>query len=490
MKERVLFTVSLILSSMFCSFHSMAASLVFTSNLPDILIAPEKPNLSRLAGFVSELRQGNDGKVLFIHGGDSLFPNALSNYDSGAHMIDVLNHMQVNLFAVNQREFANGIDQLTLRSSEASFPMVLSNLLDKRTNEPVEGTFSHYLLDTGDVRFGFITILDTSINLTYLQGEVSVLNVVDSIQQLDKTLREEGADKVILITENDVIKKLDDSAYEPLDLVLVAKEGDDYIDTRSTPIKVFSGGHDGDLAVIDFKDKHAHASGRIASYRDNQESQSVDQTVQRYIDRLNIILEYELGVLASPLNSLRENIRTKEAAIGNLFADSMRDYAKTELAVINSGSIRGYREYPVGQILKRSHINRELPFGDHIHTIEVSADEIHAMMENSLSKVDVLSGRFLQISGFNVSYDLSRQPFDRVLEINVAGKPLEERHYTLSLSGYLLKGGDEYGMFKDKSESYTLKETRLLWTIVSDYIERQENVNVALDGRLEDLTPE
>ena len=490
MKARVLFTVSLILSSMSLSSQSLAASLVFSSNLPDILIPSEKPNLSRLAGFVDELKQDSSGEVLFIHGGDSLFPNALSNYDSGAHMIDVLNHMQVDLFAVNQREFANGLDQLTLRSSEASFPMVLSNLLDKRTNDTVEGTFPSYILTADNINFGFITILDDSINQTYLQGEVSVLNVVQTINRLNRNLRAEGADKVILITENDVIKKIDESAYKPLDLVLVAKEGKDYIDTGSTPIKVFSGGHDGDLAIIEFKSKNAQLNARIESYRDKQESKSVYQTVQRYIDRLNIILEYELAVLATPLNSLRANIRTKEAAIGNLFADSMRDYAKTELAVINSGSIRGYQEYPIGKTLKRSHINRELPFGDHIHTIEVNADEIHAMMENSLSKVDVMSGRFLQISGFNVSYDLSRLPFDRVLEINVAGKPLEERNYTLSLSGYLLRGGDEYEMFKEKTESYTLKETRLLWTIVSDYIERHKEVNVALDGRLEDLTPE
>lgn len=489
MKKRMLLVIPLVISSLFFSVNSISATLVFSSNLPDILIASEKPNLSRLSGFINQLKQEQNDQVLFIHGGDSLFPNALSNYDSGAHMIDVLNHMQVNLFAVNQREFANGIDQLTLRSNEASFPMVLSNIKDKRTNTNVEGLLSSYILTADNINFGFITMLDDTINTTYLQAEVIVEDVEQSIQVLESELRAKGADKVILITENDVMEKVEKASFTQLDLILVAKEGDDYVDMAATPIRVYSGGHDGDLAWVQFDSKQASANAKIMSYRNSKESDAVYKTIQRYLDRLNIILEYELAVVVSPINSLRSKIRTQESAIGNLFADSMRAYSQTELAIINSGSIRGYQEYPVGKVLKRANINRELPFGDHIYTIELNASEIREMMENSLSKVEDESGRFLQISGFKVSYDLSRAPFDRVLEMSVAGKPLEDRRYSLSLSGYLLSGGDEYEVFKNKGETYTLKETRLLWTIVSDYIEKLQEVDIAVDGRLEDLTP-
>jgi 2',3'-cyclic-nucleotide 2'-phosphodiesterase (5'-nucleotidase family) len=489
MKKRALLIFSLIFCGLSFSINSISATLVFSSNLPDILIAPEKPNLSRLSGFIDQLKLEHDDQVLFIHGGDSLFPNALSNYDSGAHMIDVLNHMQVDLLAVNQREFANGIDQLTLRSNEASFPMVLSNIQDIRSNADVEGLLSSYILTADDLSLGFITMLDDSINQTYLQGEVAVADVAQSISKLIVSLNDSGADKVILITENDVMETVENDAFVNLDLILVAKEGDDYVDKTTHPMRVYSGGHDGDVAVIQFGNKETEANIEIMSYRDSKESDVVYKTIQRYVDRLNIILEYELGILVSPLNSLRANIRTQETAIGNLFADSMRDYSKTELAIINSGSIRGYQEYQIGQTIKRANINRELPFGDHIYTIEVNEDEIIAMMENSVSKVDDESGRFLQISGFKVSYDLSREPFDRVLAISVEGKPLENRNYSLSLSGYILNGGDEYEVFNGKSETYTLKETRLLWTIVSDYIESLQEVNVVVDGRLEDLTP-
>ncbi|EAQ64980.1 2'3'-cyclic-nucleotide 2'-phosphodiesterase [Marinomonas sp. MED121] len=489
MKKRVILTASLILSSVFLPLKSLAATLVFSSNLPDILISADQPNLSRLSGFVNQLKKEHKDSVLFIHGGDSLFPNALSNYDSGAHMIDVLNHMHVDLFAVNQREFANGVDQLTLRSNEASFPMVLSNFKDSRTHELVEGLLPSYQLMVEGINFGFIVILDESINRTYLQGEVEVEGVALSVQKLAKELRETGSDKVILITESDVLESEPNESFNSLDLILVAKEGADRLDASVTPIRVYSGGHDGDLALVEFKDINSEPEVRIASYRESQESVQVSQTLQRYLDRLNIILEYELGVLVKPLSSIRSHIRTQEAAIGNLFADSMREYTSADLAIINSGSIRGYQEYSVGQTVKRADINRELPFGDHIFTIKVNKDEILAMMENSLSQVEDLSGRFLQISGFKVSYDLSRDPFDRVLEISVDDRPLENRDYSLVLSGYLLKGGDEYQVFKDKSESYTLKETRLLWTIVSDYIEKRKGVDIVTDGRLEDLTP-
>ena len=489
MKKRVWIIFSLIFSSLLIPLNSIAATLVFSSNMPDILRASDKPNLSRLSGFIEELKEQRSDQVLFVHGGDSLFPNALSNYDSGAHMIDVLNHMQVDIFAVNQREFANGIDQLTLRSQDASFPMILSNVQDVRSHENVEGILPSYMLTANGINFGFITLLDKSINKTYLQGEVIVQDVAQSIQTLASQLRNEGADKVVLVTENDVLVATPNNAFKPLDLILVAKEGDDYIDSSTQPVRVFSGGHDGDVALVTFDSKDGVAQPRIASYRDNEENEQVYKAIQRYVDRLNIILEYELAVLVSPLNSFRSIIRTQESAIGNLFADAMRQYSDSELAIINSGSIRGYREYEVGHKIKRANINRELPFGDHIYRIEVNEAEIVAMMENSLSEVEDESGRFLQISGFKVSYDLSREPNNRVLEVSVAGKPLEDRLYTLALSGYILNGGDEYSVFNGKKESYTLKETRLLWTIVSDYIENLQEVDIALDGRLEDLTP-
>ena len=475
--------------SVFASSQMAATTLVFSSNLPDILIPDDQVNLSHLSGYVKSLKQQREHPVLFIHGGDSLFPSALSHYDYGAHMIDILNHMQVDLFAVNQREFAKGLDQLTLRSNEARFPMVLSNIKDKRTKDNIEGILPYFILTSGEMNLGFMMLLDHSLNQTYLKGDVEVDDIGQTITHVSQALKSKGANKLILVTENNVMEQIDNGLLAGFDLVLVAKEGKDYVDVSYQPTRVYSGGHDGELALIHFDDNSDQLDIEVVNYQEFNEDKVVYETIQRYLDRLNIILDYELATLATPLNSSRSVIRTREAAIGNLFADAIREYSGADFSIINSGSIRGYQEYQAGQTIKRANIKRELPFGDNIYTIEVNADDIYAMMENSLSQIEGESGRFLQISGFKVKYDMSRQPNSRVIEIRQAGKPLEDKIYTLSLSGYLLNGGDEYDEFIGKKESYTLKETRLLWTIVSDYIETLQEVAAVRDGRLEDVTP-
>ena len=57
-------------------------------------------------------------------------------------------------------------------------------------------------------------------------------------------------------------------------------------------------------------------------------------------------MDVPLGTTAVELDSRNATVRTREAAIGNLIADAMRDKTGAVVAVTNGGGIRGGKVYP------------------------------------------------------------------------------------------------------------------------------------------------
>ena len=463
---------------------SFAVTLVFTSNMANVFQQKDKAGLSQLAGYIESLRAQPDAEVVFVHGGDSLFPNALSVYDNGAHMVDILNSMQTDIFAINQRELAKGLDPLTLRTSEARFPMVLSNVQDLRSMQPIDGTLPYYLLPTSKMTLGFMMMMAPSINQNYLLGEVIVADALERVELLSQQMKAEGADKIILITEGDVLKIHPIEAFQAVDLLLVAAEVKDSLAFAQRPLVARSGGNDGEVVVIQLAEETQTSTAEVVRYATAPASKIIDKVINTYTSRLSAVLDYKLGRITAPMNSLRTDVRTAEIALGNVIADALRESLGADMAVVNSGSIRGYRHYAAGTVLTRKDIQNELPFGSTPMVVEITPAELTAMMEQSLSGVEDVAGRYLQISGFTVVYDLHQPVGRRVISISRYGEPLTEAVYDLVITDYLKKGGDGYTMFPAKDIKSVPDHVPYVSSLVSDYIERKSTIKPQVEGRL------
>ena len=55
-----------------------------------------------------------------------------------------------------------------------------------------------------------------------------------------------------------------------------------------------------------------------------------------------------------PLDGVSLHLRASETNLGNLVADAIRADAKTDIAITNSGSIRGNRVFPAGPLTRRT----------------------------------------------------------------------------------------------------------------------------------------
>ena len=71
-------------------------------------------------------------------------------------------------------------------------------------------------------------------------------------------------------------------------------------------------------------------------------------------------------------------------------------------------------------------------------------------MENGLSLLPRPAGRFPQVSGIAVEFDLARAPGSRITAMQVGGAPLDEgKTYRVAVLDFLARGGDDYTMFRD-----------------------------------------
>jgi 2',3'-cyclic-nucleotide 2'-phosphodiesterase (5'-nucleotidase family) len=185
------------------------------------------------------------------------------------------------------------------------------------------------------------------------------------------------------------------------------------------------------------------------------------------------------------LDSSTSTVRTRETAIGNLFADAMRAGTRAHVAILNGGGIRAGKTYQPGARISQGDVLTELPFGNRIVVLEVSGRDIKRAIENGLSRLPQSSGRFPQVSGMAVEFSLDREPGNRVTSLRVGGEPLDEsRMYRVATLDYLARGGDDYAMFANARRITPDNDSPLMINEVVQYLRAVGTVRTDVEGRM------
>ena len=192
-----------------------------------------------------------------------------------------------------------------------------------------------------------------------------------------------------------------------------------------------------------------------------------------------------VGTTAVELDSRRATVRLKESAIGNLIADAIREYTHADVALTNGGGIRGDRTYPAGTTLTRKDVLTELPFGNVVVLLEITGADLRAALEEGVSAVEDVAGRFPHVSGLHFVFDPKRPKGSRVLEVTVGGKPLDPgATYKLATNEYLMAGGDGYASLKRARPIVDASGGALMASVVIDYVAARGTVSPAVEGRI------
>ncbi|WP_373085403.1 bifunctional UDP-sugar hydrolase/5'-nucleotidase [Sneathiella sp.] len=434
--------------------------------------------------------------IVTTFGGDLISPSIMSGLSKGKEMIALVNMIETDVAVLGNHEFDFGPDVTAERVSESTFPWLATNVFDE-TGEVAVGGKSTLIMDVGSFKVGFFGILTPqTVSLSAPGKDIVFGNVVETANKAVKSLQDEGAEIIVALTHMNMSDDVDLTAeVKGLTAILAGHDHVPATFMRNGVVVMQSGSDGAYLGVLDLDVEWIESRGKkrlsvlpswkMVATRGVTQDPEIAATVAKYEADLDKQLGNAIGRTMVQLDSRRGTVRTREAVIGDLIADAIREDVKADIGFTNGGGIRGDKVYDPGTVLTRKDILTELPFGNVTVLLELTGKDVKEMVETGVSEVEDAAGRFGQYSGLAFTYDKTKPVGERVVEIKVGGKTLDlEKTYTVATNDYVAGGGDGYAVLKGKKQLIDASGGTLMATTVMNYIKARGEVSPAIDGRI------
>jgi 2',3'-cyclic-nucleotide 2'-phosphodiesterase (5'-nucleotidase family) len=462
------------------------------------IVAADMPNISdptsgkyaELATLVREQRATNNN-VIFIFGGDAIGPSALATFDRGSHIIDLLNSIEPTAMGITKREFSFFEDELSLRAQEAAFPLVTSNMIDTRTGQSIEGIANRVIVEQGDIKLGIISLMHEQVINEYLLKHAKVLEPFTTLNEQAKELKTKGVD-VILLHYSYPFTFINTLLQQGvIDIAFLSNPhlGETYYEENDLHPSVLALKKPGNAVIghFVFNGTLQKKSTTTVSLSEVPPSNDIESQVHAYQNRLDRLLDIQIGVWGEHVSTARRHVRSKENRFANFIVDAMLQYSKADIALINGGSIRGNTEYKIGEPITRRTILSELPFLSKLRVINITGEKLTAALENGLAQMEIYKGGFPHIAGLEVVINSNKPANMRVISVHHNNKPIEaDRIYKLATTDFLANGGDGYSLIEllDNESSDTFTIAPLISELVTQAVIQTRTVKPDINDRI------
>ncbi|MDR1684497.1 MAG: 5'-nucleotidase C-terminal domain-containing protein, partial [Elusimicrobiota bacterium] len=218
-----------------------------------------------------------------------------------------------------------------------------------------------------------------------------------------------------------------------------AKIGDIYYVESGTELRGVS------RVALKFNDETGKLENITSQYIElDADKTGRDEAVKAYAQNIaGAALETVLGQAKEDIKKLNPNPKEAvDSPLGNLFADMIRNIAKTDIAMQNTGGVR--RDIPAGPVTQRL-AAEVFPFPNTIVTMRVNGAFIRKTAQDSLAEQSSL----FQYSGLALRYKYEDgKPV--ITQIKIQGRDLDDKKmYTLAINDYNAAGNSEGYMFKN-----------------------------------------
>jgi 2',3'-cyclic-nucleotide 2'-phosphodiesterase (5'-nucleotidase family) len=430
-------------------------------------------------------------------GGDLIASSMMSGITKGTQMIELMNAIGLDLAVVGNHEFDFGTEILKQRVAESKFPWLGTNVLGA-DGKIFPGLVATSTRKVGDLTVGFFGLLTSdTAHLSNTGPEVKFAPIVETARAVVKQLRDQGADAVVALThltiaeERQLVKEV-----RGIDVILGGHEHDP-ISFYEGGVLIFKVGHDLEylgVAQIEIEKTQGQRgpqvkvwprTWKIVSTAGIAPDPAIAALVTVHEEKLDQSLKVAVGTTGVELDSRRATVRVKESAIGNLIADAIREFTKADVALTNGGGIRGDKTYAAGTTLTRKDVLTELPFGNVVVVLDITGAGLRTALEEGVSSVEDVAGRFPHVSGMTFSFDPKKPKGSRVLQVTVAGKPLDPAAiYRLATNEYMMAGGDGYASLTKGKPVIDASGGTLMANVVMDYITAKGTVSPKVEGRI------
>ena len=399
--------------------------------------AEETGGLHRLATLRARLEQ-EYAELLLLHAGDFLAPSLLSRRYKGEQMIDVMNLLDGDAEAYDQRLFVtlgnhefdhttcgDSPKPLLARLGQSDFTWLTANLDFSECRGLAEFPNQEQVAEGVVVESGGIKVGIFGLALTPDPGDTAKYPVVrdttDEAVRMIRSLKAQGAEFVVGLThlpyERD-LRLLEETRDLGLDLIVGGHDHDHMALPEESP-RLFKADSDARTAWMIFvrlaEDGTRSVDGHLITLNHAVEPEpAVTALADGWLERHDRAFcgglepAQPAGCLADVFgrtNTLLEAEelanRSRETGFGDWLADRVRDATGADVALINAGGLRLNYNLGPGSPVTRRQIEELIEYDDLLVTVEVDRETLRAAVDHGLRAAG--SGGWPHLGGLRVT---------------------------------------------------------------------------------------
>ena len=449
--------------------------------------------------------------VLVIDAGDQFQGSLFYSTYKGAAAVEFMNGIGFDVMAVGNHEFDDGPKGLADFIEKAEFPVISGNI-DVSSEPLLKGKVEGFIIkEVGGEKIGLVSTLAEDTVETSSPGEKVIFSSSEEyLKHAVAKLTEQGVTKIIAVTHEGLAKDMDlASKVSGIDMIVGGHSHTLLSNSNEKalgPYPVMVKNPDGkDVPIVQAYAYSKYVGDIEVTFNDNGDVVSakgepilLDASVKpdegfaaRVAELAAPIEELKVKVIGSTAEAIdgeRENCRQKECAMGNLVATAMLERVKDQgvsIAIQNGGGLRASidaGEVTMGEVLT------VLPFQNTLATFDLKGADVIAALENGVSQVEEVKGRFPQVAGLKFAWTRTKPAGERIISVEVmkdgAWAPIDpEASYGVVSNNYMRSGGDGYKIFKSGGmNAYDYGPG--LEQVVADYLSANADYKPMLDGRI------
>ena len=457
--------------------------------------------------------------VLTVAAGDSVGATPpISNFFGDTPTIEIMNMMGFTSDGLGNHNFDSGQTYLrTVLIPLANFPYITANIVNPSTGKtPPEWSPSRVWNFEG-FKLGIVGFSNENLTDLIFPGNLDpfvVMPIVPAVNTEAARLRAKGVKMVLAIGHEGATDGTFNNPTGPLINVADAAVGVDAVLGDHSDFQTISYRPNGVL-VTENRSKGIRftrlrlvldASTQSVVYKtaDWHKPWNIgltpDPAIQARINELNAQLAPILGTVIGSSTKFIPRAdqcgngagRTCESLVGNVTTDAMRlKYSSigVQFAITNSGGLRADLTCPTTDnpsdfcppytpspyLVTRGQVLAVLPFGNVVVTLDVNGAELKTMLENGVSRMPAVDGRFPQVSGLCFTYDIAAPAGSRVTSAvmtdalgNCTATAVDltaATMYRIAENDFMASGGDGYPFFTPRMTTQDIMDQ-----VLADYI--------------------
>ena len=408
---------------------------------------------------------------LLVDAGDMFTGTLLSDTYYGEPVMRVMNRMGYRAGILGNHEFDYGLDLLRARVRQADFPVLSANVV-----LPVKEVEKSRVIAVKGIRFGIVGLTTDEAPITTHPKNMKNVQVLDVVRGLEQALPQirSRSDFILVLghlrpdEELRVARAFPEvrliiGGHTHMRLPAPIREKDTLI-VRTSAFGEYVGRVD-----LDFEDRVVK---QMAAKLIPARGLPPDPDVLKAVDSFQAKIEQKMRSVIGEATAAVPRGRTNEAPLPNLIADAFRAKGKTQVAIVNIGSVR--TDLPAGPITFGK-IFEIQPFPNTLVTMFITGVQLKRSLAVDLAAV----------SGLRAVFDLSKPKNERLVSATLEdGSPIVDNlYYSVTINDFMQVGGDGYNEFAYGAQIIDTGE--LARDAVVEYITSRKTIGPLVDGRVQ-----